>query len=103
MLEFEELKLKLLGYHDELCDLKDAIDYDGVKRHIAELEQQAAADGFWDDIENSQKILQKTSTRLSLRKPCACFCCCCAPALSLAGRWYSGAACASCFALAFSQ
>ena len=29
-------------------------------KSIEELEQQAAADGFWDDMENSQKILQKT-------------------------------------------
>lgn len=29
-------------------------------KSIEELEQQAAADGFWDDMEKSQKILQKT-------------------------------------------
>ena len=61
MLEFEELKLKLQGCHNELCDLKDALGYDAVKVNIAELEEKAAADGFWDDIENSQKILQQTS------------------------------------------
>ena len=61
MLEFEELKLKLQGFYHELCDLKDAIDYDAVKKNIVELENLAATDGFWDDIENSQKILQQTS------------------------------------------
>lgn len=29
-------------------------------KSIEELEQQAAADGFWDDMEKSQKVLQKT-------------------------------------------
>ena len=57
MLEFEELKLKLQGFYHELCDLKDAIDYDAVKKNIVELENLAATDGFWDDIENSQKGL----------------------------------------------
>lgn len=61
MLEFEELKLKLQGCYNELCDLKDALGYDEVKKNIAELEEKAAADGFWDNIEASQKILQQTS------------------------------------------
>lgn len=61
MLEFEEQRLKLQGFYNELCDLKDALDYDGVKQNITELEEKAAAEGFWDDIENSQKVLQLTS------------------------------------------
>ncbi len=61
MLEFEELKLKLEGSRPDLLDLKDAIGYDGLKTEIAALEQQSAADGFWDDLERSQKILQKIS------------------------------------------
>ena len=60
MLEFEQLKLRLQGSEAELRDLKDAIGYDRLKREIDELELKAAAPGFWDDAENSQKILQKT-------------------------------------------
>ena len=61
MLEFEEQRLKLQSYYNELCDLKDAIGYDRLMENITELENKAAQDGFWDDIENSQTVLQQTS------------------------------------------
>ncbi len=35
-------------------------DVAGLKGEIEELEQKAAEPGFWDDLENSQKVLQKT-------------------------------------------
>ena len=60
MLEFEQLKLRLEGNEAELRDLKDATGYERLKKEIDELELKAAAPGFWDDTENSQKILQKT-------------------------------------------
>lgn len=60
MLEFEQLKLRLEANENELRDLKDALGYDRLRREIEELEAKASAPGFWDDLENSQKILQKT-------------------------------------------
>ncbi len=60
MLEFEQLGLRLQGSKDELQDLKSALGYDSLVREIEELEAKAAAPGFWDDLENSQKILQRT-------------------------------------------
>ena len=60
MLEFEQLNLRLVGNENELKDLKDALGYERLKREIEELETKAAAPGFWDDMENSQKILQRT-------------------------------------------
>ena len=60
MLEFEQLKLRLEGNEGELRDLKDALGYEHLKNEIEELEAKTAAPGFWDDAENSQKILQKT-------------------------------------------
>ena len=60
MLEFEQLNLRLLGSEAELRDLKSALGYDGLVREIEELETKASAPGFWDDLENSQKILQRT-------------------------------------------
>ena len=60
MLEFEQLKLRLEANKDELRDLKDALGYERLKNEIEELENKAAAPGFWDDMENSQKILQRT-------------------------------------------
>ncbi|MBQ0084378.1 MAG: peptide chain release factor 2 [Clostridiales bacterium] len=61
MLEFEEQKLKLQGNKAELDDLKEAIGYEKLKTTVKELEEQTAQDGFWGDIENSQKILQAVS------------------------------------------
>ncbi len=61
MLEFEEQRLKLEGMSDELRDLKDALALDKAAEEISALEAAAAAEGFWDDTENSQKVLQKTS------------------------------------------
>lgn len=62
MLQYEELKLRLIGHEDELTNLAEALGLEKMKSEIASLEEQAAQDGFWDDIQNSQKILQRTST-----------------------------------------
>ncbi len=61
MLQFEELRLELLNEKKALDDLGDALDIADKKKEIAELEAEAAKEGFWDDLENSQKVLQKTS------------------------------------------
>ena len=60
MLEFEQLKLRLTALEPDIKELRGAIGYDGLMREIEELEAKAAADGFWDDLENSQAVLQKT-------------------------------------------
>ncbi len=61
MLEFEEQRLRLLNSEDELRDLKDALGYDELRATTETLEAETAKEGFWDDIENSQKTLQKIS------------------------------------------
>jgi peptide chain release factor 2 len=60
MLEFEQLNLRLVANKAELTDLKDALGYDRLKREIEELEMKSSAPGFWDNPEESQKIVQKT-------------------------------------------
>ena len=61
MLQFEEQKLRLTAVKNDLDDLGEALGIKDAEREIKALEEQAAADGFWDDLENSQKVLQKTS------------------------------------------
>ena len=61
MLQFEELKLQLIAHEEELSNLADALGLDKMKKEIEVLEEQQAQEGFWDDIQNSQKILQRTS------------------------------------------
>ena len=60
MLQFEELKLQLEGMEADIKDLANALGLDKMKMEIEQLEQRAAQPGFWDDVENSQKVLQKT-------------------------------------------
>ena len=42
-------------------DLGEAIGIIPLQEQIGELEQQTTAPGFWDDPENSQKVMQKVS------------------------------------------
>ena len=53
-------KLKLKAW--AMLSSKWGLHFDvaGLKGEIEELEQKAAEPGFWDDLENSQKVLQKT-------------------------------------------
>ena len=61
MLQYEEQKQRIEHVEKELADLKEALDIDGANKEIAELEAAAAAEGFWNDLENSQAVLKKTS------------------------------------------
>ena len=61
MLQFEELRLRLEGRREELDDLAQAIGYEGLKRKLAELEEQTTAPGFWNDVERSQKNQVETA------------------------------------------
>ena len=60
MIQFEELRLELEGLDPEIKELANALGLDKLKMEIEQLEQRASQPGFWDDAENSQKILQKT-------------------------------------------
>lgn len=60
MLEYEQYKLELQGQEKAINDLEASLDIPGKKQQIAELEAQASAQDFWDDMEKSQKVLQKT-------------------------------------------
>ena len=62
MLQFEEVKQALVDLEPELRELADALGLEKTKEEIEKLEQQAAAPGFWDDLENTQKVLQRTSS-----------------------------------------
>lgn len=62
MLQYEELKLSLQALEPELKDLADALGLESMEKEIAELDEKATAPGFWDDMEKSQKILQRSSS-----------------------------------------
>ncbi len=59
MLLLDELKLELEGYHKDMKNLYNILDIDKCKDEIAALQEKSAENGFWDDLENSQKVMQK--------------------------------------------
>ena len=59
MLQFDEYKVKLNNLLPQLDDLEQALNLDEAARQVDFLEAQCASDGFWDNPENSQKVLQK--------------------------------------------
>ena len=61
MIQFEELKLELERTKPEIDDLADALGLKAMESEIQQLENRATEPGFWDDMEKSQVVLQRTS------------------------------------------
>ena len=61
MLQFEELRLKLEALEPGILDLAGSIGLDGLRRQAEELDAQASAPGFWDNMEFAQKMTQKAA------------------------------------------
>ncbi len=61
MLQYEELRLKLEGLSSAIDDLAESIGLSQLRREAEELDAQASAPGFWDDMEFAQKMTQKAA------------------------------------------
>lgn len=59
MIEYEELRFRLLESENTVKNLKEALAIDKLKTEVSELEEQSSAADFWDDMANSQKVMQK--------------------------------------------
>ena len=59
MLEYEELRLEFENLKPQVADLAKAMNLEAISKEAADLEDQSAQPGFWDDAEASQKIMQK--------------------------------------------
>lgn len=59
MLEYEELKQKLMLSEEPIENLREALAIDTLVKEVEELEEISAKPDFWDDMENSQKTMQK--------------------------------------------
>jgi len=70
MIEFEETKVKLNARRGDLDSLGKALNLDEARREIAELDEASNDAGFWNDLEASQKALQRLK---QLRNKCASF------------------------------
>ena len=62
MIEYDDIKMRLSALAPKLTELTRAVDPETLSGQIAELEKESAADGFWDDPQNSSKVLQKLSS-----------------------------------------
>ncbi len=62
MLQYDEYKIELSSMESGIKELRASLDIDGAVSEIEMLEAQTTSEGFWDDMENSQKILQKTKS-----------------------------------------
>ncbi len=61
MLEFEELRLRLVAQKPQIDDLKDALGLEQCKAEVRRLEAQQADPDFWNDVETSTKVQRKLS------------------------------------------
>ncbi|MFZ5989272.1 MAG: peptide chain release factor 2 [Bacillota bacterium] len=59
MLELEQIKLEIEDFKHKLEEMGASLDIAKISNDIEELEQKASEPDFWNDVENSQKILQK--------------------------------------------
>ncbi len=59
MLEFEEYKVKLNAVKPTLNVLRDALKLEPAAKEIEELEAASERDGFWNDVEKSQKVQKR--------------------------------------------
>ncbi len=60
MIEFDDYKVKIQGLKPALENLGTALKLDEAREEIKKLEEESSAEGFWNDIANSQKVLQRT-------------------------------------------
>ena len=56
LIEYDSYKQKLRELGPELEKLAAALDIDSAKQEAARLEDETAQDGFWNDLERSQKV-----------------------------------------------
>ena len=62
MIVYEELKQRLLQSEQPLKDLREALNIETLTQEVQALEKESAAEDFWNDMENSQKVLKKISS-----------------------------------------
>ena len=62
MLQFEEYKVKLNNARPRLEDLRAALKLEPAQKEIEELEAASERDGFWNDVEKSQKVQKRLKT-----------------------------------------
>ena len=60
IIEYDTYKQKLGALEPQLEKLAAALDLEGARREVEELEEKAGDANFWNDMESSQKVLRRT-------------------------------------------
>ena len=59
MLQIEDLKQELQAQQPKIEYLKAALGYDQMMKEKEELDREAADPNFWNDVENTKKVLKE--------------------------------------------
>ncbi|MGN0432017.1 MAG: peptide chain release factor 2 [Lachnospiraceae bacterium] len=59
MVEFDNMKSKLLTYETPLAEVRDSLDLASKEKRIEELEREMEAPGFWDNPDRSNKQMKE--------------------------------------------
>ena len=59
LIEYDAYKQKLRDLRPELDKLSAALDIESARQEAERLEDETAQDGFWNDLERSQKVQQR--------------------------------------------
>lgn len=60
MVILDDLRVEMVNYRAEMKELADVLNLKAAAEELEKLREEISADGFWDDLENSQKVLQKS-------------------------------------------
>ena len=61
MVQYDETRLAMEALEPELEELRGALNLDGIKIKLDELEMKTTEPNFWDDAEKSSAVLQQVS------------------------------------------
>ena len=66
LIQLEQAKLSLRDLEKGINDLKDSIKYDTLVGEVSDLEMKTGAPGFWDNPQESQRVLKTLKIKKSL-------------------------------------
>ena len=59
--EIQECKIKISEYKPLIDKLNNSLNINSLEKQVEKFENQAAAPNFWEDMDNAQKIMQKSN------------------------------------------
>ena len=62
MILLDELRVTMTDYRKDLKELYEVLGIEKAQARYDELQKQVAEPGFWDDLDNSQKVLQESKS-----------------------------------------